>query len=205
MLLHFSYCIRVHSYPRVRVDSPVCLCVRRCCMECLLWPSGPCCLCTSGRKPGGCWACLYTEGPEQSPRTRNQAPHRSGHEGALRREVWASEQMKKTPCVFLHLFFFIRLKPSWISLARLSNQVRQQGDAFLGGSTCAPPTPHSQRHVDTFSRTRTEHTESYGGLSKVVVVLTGRHLAAILPWIFLCNRVDRQRCPLHLRSSLIRL
>lgn len=47
----------------------------------------------------------------------------------------------------------------------------------------------------------TQHVEGDGGLSQADVVLAGRHLAAVLPRVFLGDRVDGQRgavylCPL---------
>lgn len=51
----------------------------------------------------------------------------------------------------------------------------------------------------------TEHVEGDGGLGEADMVLAGRHLAAILPRVFLGDGVYGQRGPFHLGSFCISL
>lgn len=76
----------VRWFAYLRVYSPVCPSLCRCCMRYLLWPSGPCCLCTSGRWREARWVCPYRAAPGLGPQTQSWAPRRTGHEAALRRQ-----------------------------------------------------------------------------------------------------------------------
>ncbi len=87
-------CRQVFAY--FFVYSPACPCLCQCCMECLQWPSDPCCLCTSGRWQAAHWVCPYSEVPGLSPQTRSSAPHRTGHEEALRRQRGNTAQVTET-------------------------------------------------------------------------------------------------------------
>lgn len=62
------------------------------------------------------------------------------------------------------------------------------------------PFPFTKRQVFD----RTQHIKGYRRLSEGDVVLTRRHLTAVLPRVFLCDGVDRQSRSLYFSPSCIR-
>lgn len=78
-------CLSVRVFCTFNTYSPVCPCLRPRCMACLLWPSKPCCLCTSGRWQEARWVCPYSGAPGLSPQTQSSEPRRTAHEEALRK------------------------------------------------------------------------------------------------------------------------
>lgn len=93
----YEYLHTVHAC--ISVYSPVYLCLCRRCMECLLWLSEPCCLCTIGRWQAAHWACLYREDPGLSQQTQSSAPRRTGHEEALRWQRGKTEIYMNIACL----------------------------------------------------------------------------------------------------------
>lgn len=90
--------------PYFGVYLPACPCSCRRCTECPLWPSEPCCLCTSGRWQEARWVCPYSGAPGPSPRTQSSAPRRTGHVEALRRQRGEDSSSCRKNTGFFHLW-----------------------------------------------------------------------------------------------------
>lgn len=174
-------------------------------MECLLWLSEPCCLCTSDTLQEGRWVCPYSEAPAQSPRTLSSARRRMAREAALRGQGGRTDEEEWTECNSKEGYYVVRFQnkgqrgQTVTELKRFLVLVR-----FLMWWTVPC---RARVSICTYTRVshHTQDVEGHRGLSEIDVVLASSHLATIFPRVLLGNSVYGQRGSVYLCPSRISL